>query len=87
MKTVRKYKAILDKLDHVPKAIIGESGAREFLESLQLLSEMLIVKTSRNIKNSSEYSALVVFQLLEVRERSQEMKMECLEGAPLFFAY
>lgn len=82
-----KIQAILDKLDNVPKAIIEESGAREFLESLQQLSEILIVKTSRNIKNSSEYWALVVFQPLELRERSQEMKMECLGGAPLFFAY
>lgn len=68
-----------------PPEIIGESGAREFLESLQLLSDVLAIKKQRKFKRTPEYSALLVSQLLELREKFQEMKMGDLESALMIF--
>lgn len=85
MKTVRKHKATLETLDqYVSSAVIEESGAGEFLESLQMLSDLLVIKKERKLK-PPEYSAMLVSQLLELREKFQEMKMGDIEGALLFF--
>lgn len=85
MKTVRNNKATLDTLaQYVPAEIMEESGAREFLESLQLLSDVLAIKKQGKFKRTPEYSALLVSQLLELREKFLEMKMGHLEGALVF---
>lgn len=84
MKTVRKHKATLETLDqYVSSAVIEESGAREFLESLQMLSDLLAIKIERKLK-LPEYSAMLVSQLLELREKFQEMEMGDIEGVLLF---
>lgn len=85
MKTVRKHKATLETLaQYVSSAVIEESGAGEFLESLQILSDLLAIKKERKLK-PPEYSAMLVSQLMELREKFQEMKMGDIEGALLYF--
>lgn len=61
MKTVRENKAILDKLGHYgPTAIVNESRAGEFVESPQMVFDILLLKQERRFKHIPERSALLV---------------------------
>ena len=82
------YKSILENLhSYVTKETIEKSRAVDFLEPLNELSDILLVAQEPDFKKDPTYSRLIVYQLLGLREKFSEMKMDLLEDLLLFVAY
>ncbi len=87
-KAMKIYKSILENLhSYVTKETIEKSRAVDFLEPLNELSDILLVAQEPDFKKDPTYSRLIVYQLLGLREKFSEMKMDLLEDLLLFVAY